>query len=108
MSRQIRDGTLDEHDATRPAIPAALVRALLDEGATVEVAAADPEYGCSLPEHDEDSEFEEVVERRRSNPDVIRRDLHAKALLAVGAKTTRLAIGSFNLTRKGLGAGRSR
>ena len=29
--------------------------------------------------------------------------MHAKALLAVGSRTTRLAIGSFNLTRKGLG-----
>ena len=68
----------------------------------MEVAAADPSYGCSLPGDDEDSEFDEVAERRGANSDV-GRSLHAKALLAVGAKTTRLAIGSFNFTRKGLG-----
>ena len=35
------------------------------------------------------------------------RSLHAKALLAIGSETTRLAIGSFNLTRKGLGLART-
>ena len=93
---------LDEHGTARPAIPAALVRALLDKGATVEVAAADPGYGCPPLEDHEDSEFDEVAQRRRANADG-NRPLHAKALLAVGVKTTRLAIGSFNLTRKGLG-----
>ena len=93
---------LDEHGTARPAIPAALVRALLDKGATVEVAAADPSYGCPLPGEDEVSEFDEVAQRRRTDPEG-NRLLHAKALLAIGAKTTRLAIGSFNLTRKGLG-----
>ena len=100
--RLIGPWNLDEHGTARPAIPAALVRALLDKGAAVEVAAADPGYGCSLPGGDEDSEFDEVAERRGTNSDGSRL-LHAKALLAVGAKTTRLAIGSFNLTRKGLG-----
>ena len=97
---------LDEHGVARPAIPAALVRALLDNGASVEVAAADPGYGCTSSGDDEDGEFDGVAERRRTNPEG-NRMLHAKGLLAVGAKTTRLAIGSFNLTRKGLGLVRS-
>ena len=68
----------------------------------MEVAAADPGFGCaSVDQHDE-GEFDEVAERRMSIT-LTNRDLHAKALLAVGEKTTRLAIGSFNLTRKGLG-----
>lgn len=93
---------VDEHGKVRPAIPAALVRALLDEGAAVEVAAADPSYGCSLPADEDDSEFDRVAERRGGCSDA-NRSLHAKALLAVGTRATRLAIGSFNLTRKGLG-----
>ena len=104
--RLIGPWNLDEDRTARPVIPAALVRALLDKGASVEVAAADPGYACSLPGDDESSEFDEVAERCGTNSDV-GRPLHAKAMLAVGAKTTRLAIGSFNLTRKGLGlAGR--
>ena len=93
---------LDERGTARPVIPAALVRALLDSGAKVEVAAADPSYGCATVDDDDDGEFDEVAERRRTNP-FGSRSLHAKALLAVSDKTTRLAIGSFNLTRKGLG-----
>ena len=69
----------------------------------MEVAAADPGFGCVTADDDADEgEFDAVAERRRSNPQGSR-SLHAKALLAVGGKTTRLAIGSFNLTRKGLG-----
>jgi len=41
-------------------------------------------------------------ERRESSPQA-NREIHAKALLTIGGKTTRLAIGSCNLTRKGLG-----
>ena len=50
----------------------------------------------------DEGEFDKVAEDRGSNPQG-NRSLHAKALLAVGGRTTRLAIGSFNLTRKGLG-----
>ena len=101
--RLIGPADLDERGNTRPIIPAALVRALLDARAKVKVAAADPGYGCVAADEDEDEgEFDKVAEGRGSNPQG-NRSLHAKALLAVGGRTTRLAIGSFNLTRKGLG-----
>ena len=101
--RLIGPTDLDERGNARPVIPAALVGALLDAGAKVEVAAADPGYGCVTADEDEDvGEFDAVAERRGSNPQG-NRSLHAKALLAVGGSTSRLAIGSFNLTRKGLG-----
>ena len=100
--RLVGPADLDERGNARPVIPAALVRALLDAGAKVKVAAADPGYGCVTADEDDEGEFDEIAERRGSNPQG-NRSLHAKALLAVGGKTTRLAIGSFNLTRKGLG-----
>ena len=100
--RLVGRADLDERGNARPVIPAALVRALLDAGAKVKVAAADPGYGCVTADEDDEGEFDEIAERRGSNPQG-NRSLHAKALLAVGGKTTRLAIGSFNLTRKGLG-----
>ena len=100
--RLVGPADLDERGNARPVIPAALVRALLDAGAKVKVAAADPGYGCVTADEDDEGEFDAVAERRGSNPQE-NRSLHAKALLAVGGKTTRLAIGSFNLTRKGLG-----
>lgn len=101
--RLIGPADLDERGNPRPIIPAALVRALLDAGAKVEVTAADPGYGCvAADEDDDEGEFDKVAEGRGSNPQG-NRSLHAKALLAVGGRTTQLAIGSFNLTRKGLG-----
>ena len=101
--RLIGPADLDERGNARPVIPAALVGALVDAGAKVEVAAADPGYGCVTTDEDEDeSEFDAVAERRGLNAQG-NRSLHAKALLAVGGKSTRLAIGSFNVTRKGLG-----
>ena len=100
--RLVGPADLDERGNARPVIPAALVRALLDAGAKVKVAAADPGYGCVTADEDDEGEFDEIAERRGSNPQG-NRSLHAKALLAVGGKTTRLAIGSFNLTRKALG-----
>ncbi len=93
----------DERGNARPVISAAFVQALLNAGAKVRVAAADPGFGGATSDDDEDEgEFDAVAERRESSPQT-NRSLHAKALLAVGGKTTRLAIGSFNLTRKGLG-----
>ena len=100
--RLIGPADLDEQGEARPVIPAGLVRALLATGANVEVAAADPGYGCATADEDDEGEFDAVAERRGSNLHG-NRSLHAKALLAVGGETTRLAIGSFNLSRKGLG-----
>lgn len=102
--RLIGRAELDEQGNTRPVIPAALLRDLLTDGAKVEVAAADPNYGCAAADADADDsgEFDKVAERRDSNLGGSR-SLHGKALLAVGDQTTRLAIGSFNFTRKGLG-----
>ena len=100
--RLIGPAALDEQGNARPVVPAGLVRALLDTGARVQVAAVDPGYGCEPADEGDKGEFDEVAERHRSQPDG-NRSLHAKALLAIGKKTTRLAIGSFNLTRKGLG-----
>ncbi len=100
--RLIGPANRDEHGDARPVVPAGLVRALLDTGARVEVAAADPSYGCATVGADDEGEFDRVAERRGSSLDG-NRSLHAKALLAIGDKTARLAMGSFNLTRKGLG-----
>ena len=100
--RLVGPAALDERGDARPVIPAALVRALLDAGAKVEVAAADPGYGCVIADEDDEGEFDKVAGRRGSIPQG-NRSLHAKILLAVGGRNTRLGIGSFNLTRKGLG-----
>ena len=94
----------DEQGQVWPEVPAALVRAVLRTGAKVEVAAANPSFGCVTEDQDDEGEFDEVLERRRPMAPT-NRELHAKVLLAVGDKNTRLAIGSFNLTRKGLGLG---
>ena len=101
--RLIGPADLDERGNARPVIPAALVRALLDAEAKVEVAAADPSYGCATADEDDEEEFDKVAAERPGSNLQGNRSLHAKALLAVGSRTTRLAIGSFNLTRKGLG-----
>ena len=100
--RLIGQAVWDDKREARPVIPASLVRDLLAAGAKVEVAAADPGYGCAKANEDEEGEFDKVGEGRQTSLPG-NRSLHAKALLAVGDKTTRLAIGSFNLTRKGLG-----
>ncbi len=100
--RLIGPADRDEQGNARPVVPAGLVRALLDAGARVQVAAADPGYGCVLEDDSDKGEFDELAERSGSSLDG-NRSLHAKALLAVGSETTQLAIGSFNLTRKGLG-----
>jgi len=103
--RLIGPADIDDHGAARPVIPAGLVRALLASGARVEVAAADPEHGCSAPDDDSEGEFDEIAERR-GPPAGGQRSLHAKALLVEGSVNTYLAVGSFNLTRKGLGLAR--
>ena len=100
--RLVGPSDVDEQGTVRPIIPAGLVRALHAAGAQVEVAAADPTYGCETTDDDATAEFDEVAERR-AMPVEGNRSLHAKAILAEGDTTTRLATGSFNLTRKGLG-----
>ena len=100
--RLIGPAVLDEKGHAWPAIPAALLQALLNAEASVKVAAADPSYGCTAADEDDEGEFDEIANRRESGLHQYR-PLHAKALLAVGNATTRLAVGSFNLTRKGLG-----
>ncbi len=98
----IGSADLDEQGKARPVIPASLVRDLLAAGLKVEVAAADPGFGCATEDEDDKGEFDKVADGRGASP-TGNRSLHAKVLLAVGDKTTRLAIGSFNFTRKGLG-----
>ena len=100
--RLIGPAALDDQGNARPVIPAGLVRALLDQRTRVQLAAADPGYGCDPADQDDEGEFDQVADQRQSQEGG-NRALHAKALLAIGKKTTRLAIGSFNLTRKGLG-----
>ena len=58
--------TLTSTENPRPIIPAALVRALLAAGAKVEVAAAEPDYGCDTVDEDDMGEFDDVAERRAS------------------------------------------
>ena len=67
--RLVGPADLDERGNARPVIPAALVRALLDAGAKVEVAAADPGYGCATADEDDEGEFDKVAaERPGSSP----------------------------------------
>lgn len=99
--RLLGPAQVDEEGVARPVIPAALVRALLADGARVEVAAADPGQGCGPAEEDE-GELDALAGRSRARPEG-QRALHAKAILVEGKTTVRLAMGSFNLTRKGLG-----
>ena len=100
--RLLAPAVQDEEGAVHPVLPAALVRALWKEGATVEVAAADPRHGCGAVQEEDDGEFDDIGDRRGAKVDG-RRALHAKAILVEGSEQTQLAIGSFNLTRKGLG-----
>jgi len=104
--RLVGPADIDDQGVARPVIPAGLVRALHARGARVEVAAADPGHGCETTDDDATAEFDEVAERRASPLDGSR-SLHAKVIVAEGATTVRLAIGSFNLTRKGLGLTRN-
>jgi len=101
--RLISVADVDGEGVVRPMLPAALVQAMLDRGAVVSVAAATPDYGCmAAPPKDADGEYDHVAARQDVGP-AGRRDLHAKVLLAEGGSTSVLAIGSVNLTRKGLG-----
>lgn len=101
--RLVGPSYIDDRGQVHPIMPAALVYALMQEGAEVAIAAADPIYGCTAEiESDAEDEFDSIAESRKTTPEGTR-DLHAKVLLLVGRNTTRLAIGSFNLTRRGMG-----
>ena len=100
--RLIGPADIDDRGLARPVIPAGLVRALLAAGARVEVAAADPGHGCTTGDDEDEGEFDSMSERQGPHVEA-RRSLHAKALLVEGDHGTRLAIGSFNFTRKGMG-----
>ena len=67
--RLIGPADRDEQGNARPVVPAGLVRALLDAGARVQVAAADPGYGCALEGDSDEGEFDELAERSGSNLD---------------------------------------
>ena len=101
--RLIGPARRDDDGGIHPEIPRAFVGALIDRSARISVAAADPGYGCSAHETELDEEGELDSIATNSNDSDPRRDLHAKALLLEGDTTTRLAMGSFNLTRRGLG-----
>jgi phosphatidylserine/phosphatidylglycerophosphate/cardiolipin synthase-like enzyme len=106
--RLIGPPDIDDVGSIHPVIPAALVSALLRSGAKVFVAAADHRHGCGVDENaDEEGEFDGVAENHGASVEGSR-SLHAKVLIAEGPKTTRLAIGSFNLTRRGMGLGSER
>lgn len=101
--RLVGAANVDAEGVVRPVMPAALLASFLAKGVTVEVAAADPKHGCVVKdgEQEDDDEFGALAPKR-SRP-FAHRALHAKLLIFEGEKVTRLAMGSFNLTRKGLG-----
>lgn len=94
---------IDDAGSVQPIIPAALVSALLRSGTKVSVAAADHRHGCSVDDRpDDEGEFDSVAENHGVSVEGSR-SLHAKVIIAEDSRTTRLAIGSFNLTRRGMG-----
>lgn len=101
--RLVGPADADAEKGVRPAIPAALLSEFLARKVEVDVAAADPEHGCSDEEAEDDDDDEFGALAPRSAVMFARRELHAKLMLLEGSKVLRLAMGSFNLTRKGLG-----
>ena len=104
MPRRVRlvgAANVDAEGTVRPVMPAALLASFLAKNVKVEIAAADPAHGCGGEEPDDDDEFGALAPKRAIN--FAHRELHAKLLLLEGDQVDRLAIGSFNLTRKGLG-----
>jgi phosphatidylserine/phosphatidylglycerophosphate/cardiolipin synthase-like enzyme len=99
--RLVGAANVDAEGTVRPVMPAALLSSFLAKGVTVEVAAADPAHGCAGEEPDDDDEFGALAPKR--GVPFAHRELHAKLLILEGDEVVRLAIGSFNLTRKGLG-----
>ena len=104
MPRRVRlvgASNVDAEGTVRPVMPAALLSCFLKKKVEVEVAAADPAHGCGGEEPDDDDEFGALAPKRAVP--FAHRELHAKLLILEGDQVVRLAIGSFNLTRKGLG-----
>jgi len=99
--RLVGPADVDAENGVRPVMPAALLSEFLARKVEVEVAAADPGHGCSDEERDDDDEFGALAPR--SAVMFARRELHAKLMLLEGSKVLRIAMGSFNFTRKGLG-----
>lgn len=91
----------DADGVVHPVMPTHLLHELLAAGTRVAVAAADPGYGCVADDPDENDEYA-GLDKHRSDA-MASRDLHAKLLLLEGTTRIFLAMGSFNLTRKGLG-----
>ena len=84
-----------------PEMPVGLVSHLMGLGAKVEVAAADPKFGCLAAPNKEADEYEDLD--KGSPKSFAERSLHAKMMVLEGADGSVLAAGSFNITRKGLG-----
>jgi hypothetical protein len=99
--RLVGAASVDAEGTVRPVMPAALLSSFLAKKVAVEVAAADPAYGCSEEVPDDDDEFGALAPKGAIP--FAHRELHLKMLLLEGDQGARLAIGSFNLTRKGLG-----
>jgi hypothetical protein len=91
----------DADGIVHPVMPIQLLHALLATGTRVAVAAADPGYGCVADEPDEGDESADLGKPRSGA--MATRDLHAKLLVLESASRIFLVMGSFNLTRKGLG-----
>lgn len=102
-ARLIGPAHQDDSGEIYPEVPRALVRELLERGIRVSVAAARPGYGCEQSNTEPVDEEELDFAAKGSGKNVGRRDLHAKAVLVEGESTAKLAIGSFNTTRKGFG-----
>ena len=91
----------DADGVVHPVMAIPLLHALLATGTRVAVAAADPGYGCVADETDEGDEYTDLG---KLQPGAMAcRDLHAKLLLLESKTHVFLVMGSFNLTRKGLG-----
>ena len=88
-----------------PEVPVSLAVALKRRGARVFVAPASPDHGVETSARDvgETTETDAAVEVGRARVREHKRALHAKVLLAEGPKTSLLAAGSFNHTRRGWG-----
>lgn len=99
--RLIGAANVDSEGTVRPVMPPALLATFLSRNVAVEIAAAEPGYGCTSEGSDDDDEFGALAQR--SKGPFAHRELHAKLLVLEGDDAIRLAIGSFNLTRKGLG-----
>jgi len=87
-----------------PEMPPALLRAFIEQGSRVEVAYANPSFGCfrDVSSSEEESDEYQKVDNTRSVL-LASRPLHAKILHLQGTHADILAMGSFNFTRKGLG-----